>query len=580
MKKLNNCRILMNIKGIEAILIPNSDEYQGEYIPKYAQRLKWLFDFTGSTGLGVITKNKTSLFVDSRYKLQAKIEINNNNITINKLNDNIIAQWIKKNTYYKTVGFDSWIITPKQIHKYIELGIKVKPTNNIIDIIWQKKDKHPKNKIFKLNKKNAEIDSQKKCKNIANNLLINKLNSIIITSPENICWLTNMRSIDIPYSPLILSRAILNNKGILTWFINKKRLLNINFFNHIKYKHPSLFLNKISKIKNYISIDKNKTPAAILHYLYKKQSIIVLKKDPSIIKKAIKNNIEQNNIRTTHRKDAIAKTKFLYWIFKNINKNNIYELSAKTKLILFRNQEKLFHGLSFDTISGYSKNSSIIHYKTTNKTNEKLTKNHLYLIDSGGQYLHGTTDVTRTCCFGNTQEEKKIRFTQVLKGNIAISISRFPQEITGGHLDILARQFLWFSGVNYFHGTGHGVGNFLNVHEGPQSISPHEFYNKFQPGMITSNEPGYYKDNNFGIRIENILLTKKDKQPKDEITMLSFETLTLIPIQLNLIKKNMINDIESNWLNIYHQQIFKTLKFFLNIKEKKWLYEITYSIKN
>jgi Xaa-Pro aminopeptidase len=574
--RLKRCREQMDDKGISAFFIPRSDEYQGEYVAAYGERLNWIFGFSGSAGLGVVTKNEAAIFVDGRYTLQAQAEVDTSAVEIHNLDPAVIASWVSGKVDGGRIGYDPWVMTPSQVQQYISRGLVMEPVENIVDLAWEDQPDHPDYSVFEHDVQYAGESSEVKCAQISSALKNDNIDAAVIALPENVCWLLNVRGQDVPCTPFVLSRAILRNDGTVIWFVKASRVEGIVLPGHVKQKEPDQFLEVLSSFKEQsILVDGTTAPVAVVHHLESIGAQVVLRQDPCMIAKACKNKVEQNGARQAHQRDGVALTRFLYWLHQEVPKGNVDEISAAGKLLSLRQEQDLFQGPSFDTISGYESNGAIVHYRVNAETNRILGQESLYLVDSGGQYLDGTTDVTRTCCFGDPTNEQRDRFTRVLKGHIALGMSRFPMGTTGGHLDVLARQFLWMDGVDYAHGTGHGVGSFLSVHEGPQNISPRGFHTPFQAGMIVSNEPGYYKNGSFGIRIENLVLVKGDTRKGDEKPMMSFETLTLAPIQLNLIKKDLMTQLEIDWLNAYHKRIFETLSPCLNQDEKAWLKDST-----
>ena len=569
--KLTKLRRIMFEKGINAFLIPRTDEYNGEYVSSYGERLRWIFGFSGSAGLGIVTYNNAVIFVDGRYILQAKKDLDLN-IEIRCLKLFQVISWVNSGIVNKKVFYDPWVTGYSQVRQYLSYGINMIPMPNILDLIWEEQPNIPNYPAFSHEYKYSGENSEDKCIRLSYNLKKYNLDSAIISSPENICWLLNVRGADIPFTPIILSRAILNKNGSVIWFVEKKRLLNIILPFHVKQQEPENLFHFLFLLngKNVL-VDPRTTPTALINYLKFASVCCVFKEEPCIFEKSCKNLIEEKGIKSAHVRDGVAISRFLFYLQKEVFKTNVNEILAAEKLFCFRKFQDLFQGSSFSTISGCKSNSAIIHYNVTPETNRSLSDKGLYLIDSGGQYLDGTTDVTRTFCFGDPIDEYKDRFTRVLKGNIALSKFRFPEGTTGGQLDILARQFLWEDGLDYSHGTGHGVGSFLSVHEGPQSISSIGYHTPLYPGMILSNEPGYYKYGCFGIRIENLLIVKKYKSPSKQKSMLCFETLTLVPIQLSLIKKEIMTELECHWLNKYHSRVFRTISPFLNQKERLWL---------
>ena len=541
--------------------------------------IEWLSGFSGSNGLIIITHNSCAIFVDGRYILQFEKEINKYLIEIYPFDFDTIACWVRLSLDKCVLGYDPWSVTLYDLLKYRSFDIALLPSYNLLaDISY--KDRSINNIIFNYLEKYSGENSSSRCYRVSSVLRNRKLDFALIVSPDSICWLLNIRGSNNNFKPVVLSNLILKKDGSVIWFRDINPLNSLYFQSHIKHDNYDKFYNYIFNLKNrFTFIDIMSIPLIVFEYVNFAESYNALGTDICILNKSCKNTIEQDGFRLSHIKDGIAVTKSLYWIHSQIDNanNNINEFLISQKLLSLRKEQSFFQFPSFGTISSYGSNSSVIHYQPHFTSSSNIGKESLYLLDSGGQYLHGTTDVTRTCCFGNPTEKQKKYFTSVLKGNISLSMIRFEEGTCGQQLDILARNYLWISGLNYNHSTGHGVGTFLSVHEGPQGISCKSSH-PILPGMVISNEPGYYKDNFYGIRIENLMLAKEDYMLHDEGRMMSFETLTLIPIQISLIKRDMLNSLEIEWLNNYHHRVFKTLSPFLDPNERCWLKESTKTI--
>ena len=545
--------------GIDGYIIPKNDDFFSEYSQK--DRLKTISNFTGSAGYAVVLKNKNYLFVDGRYSIQAEMEAGKYFKIIQY--EKLFNCKLFKN---QTLGLDPKLFTSGQIRSYFLGTSKIKVIDtNLIDSIYNKYNFKSK-PFFSLKKNIVGKNYSQKIKQIVEFLKKNKLNYIFISAPENVAWLMNIRGYDNPNSPIPNCRLFINDKSeiyLIAEFNKVKKLLNENKIKKkqiIETKNIKNFILKLNKGK--ILID-NKSCSLYFENLFKKKCEILNKQDPIYFFKSIKNKKEIDNMINTHISDGVALTKFLYWI-KNINTKKISEYDAQIKLEKFRKQNKNYLFPSFNTIAGSGKNAAIVHYRARKNTARTLKKNEIFLCDSGGQYKYGTTDVTRTICFNKPNNAIKDIFTKVLKGHIAVVTANLSKYTNGKSIDHLARKYLKRSGLDYQHGTGHGVGFFLNVHEGPQAISK---YNKIKihEGMILSNEPGYYKKNKFGIRIENLLYVKKIKKK------LLFKNLTLAPIEKDLVNFDLLNDNEKNYLNNYHLEVYSKISRYLNKKEKKWL---------
>ena len=569
MNKLKKLRKLFKTHGIDGYIIPKNDEFFGEYVDQRDDRLEYISSFSGSAGYSLTLMNKAYLFVDGRYTLQAKRQSDKNFkiIEIHKSRPSEILAKIKKKLI---IGFDPKLFSEANLLNNFKSKntILIPIEKNLIDKIWEKRPKAKIRKFFLLNSKYTGNNYKQKLNLICKILKKRKINKLLITAPENIAWLLNIRGKDSKYSPVPNCHAILDNKKNITIIVNRKKInkrFKFYFKNFINYVEPSKVIEYFKNLNHneIFLIDKYSCS-----FFYKK---LIANKfryeekiDPIYILKAKKNKVEILNSIKSHILDGAALTKFIYWIKNNINKFAISEISAQQKLEKFRKKNKNYLFPSFNTISGSGPNGAIVHYKANNKTNRLIKKNDIYLCDSGGQYHYGTTDVTRTLSFNKQSQKIKNIYTKVLKGHIGVVTYNLNKNTSGKDLDNIARAPLKKIGLDYAHGTGHGVGYFLNVHEGPHGISK---YNnaKFHEGMIVSNEPGYYLTNKFGIRIENLIYTKKKNNK------LKFENLTLAPIDKSLINFNLLNDKEKSYLDKYHRKVYFKLSPFLNKNEKNWL---------
>ncbi len=560
MEKIRKLKKFFVEDEIDGYFIPKNDEFFGEYIPNYNDRLYFISNFTGSYGFSLILKNKNFLFVDGRYTLQANNQSGKNFriITFPKIMPKDLLKRKKL-----LIGFDPKLITKKTLKIFFGDNIKLKPLNiNLIDRIWSRKIKKNKSKFYNLPNHSVGENYEKKINKIVSFLKKKKADFQFITASENNAWLFNIRGRDTQYTPIPNSYALIDRKKNIQFFCDLRKIsLSIKKkFKKVNFIKIELANNVLSKIKNKKFIIDRNTCSYYFENLILKQNEILNCNDPINFFKAIKSKKEIDNVIRAHISDGAALTKYLFWLRKNFNKKKITEISASQKLLKFRKQNDKFKFLSFPTISGSGPNGAIIHYKATKKTNRKLKKGDVYLVDSGGQYEFGTTDVTRTISLENSNNRIKKIFTRVLKGHIAVANFRLKKNTSGSNIDYEARKYLKQIGLDYAHGTGHGVGYFLNVHEGPHAISKN---NKiiFQPGMILSNEPGYYEKNKFGIRIENLIYVKKDNEKK------YFENLTMAPIDKELIDKNLLNKGEKEWLNNYHRKVFDKLKNLMSKNE-------------
>ena len=555
-KKLRNKFKKHNIDGY---VVPKNDDYFTEY--SKINRLKIISNFSGSAGIAVILKNKSYLFTDGRYTIQSQLE-SGKNFKIYGFKKLLNCNLFKN----LTLGIDPKLFTNTQIKNFFLKNNKIKPINkNLVDEI-----KKQKNNLgipfFSLNKNIVGESVNSKIKKISKYLIKNKSDYIFISAPENVAWILNIRGNDSPNSPIPNSRLIISKtkKIFLISKLNKcKKIIKNKVIKKNQFIDIDEFPKKILKLKGKNFIVDNKSCSIFYENLIKLKFKIVNRQDPTYLLKAIKNNTEINYMVNAHILDGIALTKFIYWI-KKINKKRITEVEAAKKLEKFRKMNKNFLYPSFDTIAGSGKNGAIIHYRATESNCRTINKKDIFLCDSGGQYKYGTTDVTRTICFSNQSQNIKNIFTKVLKGHIAVATTDINKDNIGKKIDNRARKFLKESNLDYAHGTGHGVGFFLNVHEGPQSISKINKV-KIKQGMILSNEPGYYKKNNYGIRIENLVyVNKKNKS-------LFFENLTMAPIEKDLINYDLLTISEKNYLFRYHLDVYSKISKYLKKDEKKWL---------
>ena len=558
-KRINLLRKKFKKYNIDGYIVSKNDDYFTEY--SKINRLEIISNFTGSAGLAIILKNKNYLFTDGRYTIQSQIESGKDFKIVNY--DKIINFDLVKNL---TLGIDPKLFTYEQIKKYFLKNNKIKfITKNLIDEIKNKKIKD-NFKFFSLKKEIVGESSKSKINKIAKYLKKNKSDYLLVSAPENVAWILNIRGGDGPNSPVPNSRLIISKT---------KKIFLISKI----YKTEKLIKDKIIKSKEVIDVNKfhqeivklngknfiidNKSCSIFYEDIIKSKFKIVKREDPTYLLKSVKNKIEINNTINSHIIDGVALTKFIYWI-KNINKKKITEVEAQNKLEKFRKMNENYLYPSFDTIAGSGENGAIVHYRAKKENCRTINKTDIFLCDSGGQYEYGTTDVTRTICFSKPKSKIKDIFTKVLKGHIAVANTDLKKDNTGKKIDARARKFLNKSNLDYAHGTGHGVGFFLNVHEGPQAITKINSI-KIKEGMILSNEPGYYQKGKFGIRIENLVFVKKNKNK------IFFENLTLAPIEKDLINYKLLSSEEKNYLFKYHLNVYSKISKFLNVNERRWL---------
>jgi Xaa-Pro aminopeptidase len=582
--RLAALRARMAEAGMDGFLVPRADAHRGESVPASEARLAWLTGFTGSAGFAVVGAKKAALFVDSRYTLQAPAQTDTGKIAVHEyLLGGIspdVADYVPKGG---TLAYDPWLHTPAEIRDLgARLGQRTKlvASPNLIDAIWTDRPKAPASPIEFLGHNRAGRSAADKIAEIQAALAADGADAAVFTLPESICWLLNMRGRDVPNTPFVLGFAILPKKGMPTLYLDPGRISDeiraaLDGVAHLaSSKTMPAALEKLGKAGKAVLVDPASAPEAIAASLKQAGATLVEKRDPVLLPKSRKNAAELAGMREAHGLDGVALAKFLSWFDAEAPKGGLTEIDIVTALEAFRREDESCVDASFDTISGAGPHGAIVHYRVSEKTNRRLSPGEIMLVDSGAQYLSGTTDITRTLSTGPATAEQRDRYTRVLKGMIAISMARFPRGTTGAQLDILARQFLWQDGVTYNHGTGHGVGAYLGVHEGPVGISS-RYTTPFEVGNVISNEPGYYKTGEYGIRIENLITVIESP---DFPGYLEFETLTLAPIDKRLIAVEMLSPAERDWLNAYHQRVWSEIAPRVTGSVKDWLKDATAGI--
>ena len=559
MEKIKKLRKLFKQFNLDGYIIPKNNNFFGEYVSASEDNLKYISNFTGSAGFAIILKNKNLIFVDGRYTTQATIQCGKD-YKICTIPKEYPFNFLKNKNL--NLGFDPRLHTENSLNRLFKNSfIKLKPIeNNLVDLLWKRKKELNIKPFYLIKDLDAGEKLESKLSKLNKLIELNKVDYLFTTASENIAWLLNIRGHDTDYSPLPNSHAFISKNKKVFLFCNLKKInksLKLKLNKKIKIYDFEMLPNFISNLLNKKILIDVLTCSIFFKTLIRKNNFITEKQDPIYLLKSIKNKTEIKNSIASHIYDGAALTKFIFWLKSSFKKKNITEISAQEKLLEFRKKNKSFYSSSFPTISGTGSNGAIIHYKADKKSNRLLKKGDVYLVDSGGQYLYGTTDVTRTLSLDVNSSKIKEIFTRVLKGHIAVASYELNQESSGDQIDLVARKPLRDINLDYPHGTGHGVGCFLNVHEGPQAISRGNKV-KFKEGMITSNEPGFYKKNHFGIRIENLIYVKKIKNK------LKFVELTLAPIDKSLIEKKLLTLTEKNWLNSYHQRVFENLKKFMN----------------
>jgi Xaa-Pro aminopeptidase len=579
--RLTALRAAMAKAGVDGFLVPRADAHRGESVPASEARLAYITGFTGSAGLALVGPKKAALYVDSRYTLQAPAQTDTRKVTVVQtdrggLNDTartIVPKGGK-------LGYDPWLHTPGEVREITAMlsgHATLVPGPNLVDTIWTDRPGAPVSQIEFLGHNRAGRTAPDKIAEIQAALATEGADATVLTLPESICWLLNMRGRDVPNTPFVLGFAIVPKKGLPTLYLDpakitdELRLALDGVATIASRKTLTAAMTRLGKGAKAVLIDPTTAPEAIAITLKDAGAKLIEKRDPVLLPKSKKNEAELAGMREAHRLDGVAFAKFLAWFDDAAPRADLTEIGIVTALEAFRREDETCVDASFDTISGAGPNGAIVHYRVTTKTDRSLAPGEIMLVDSGAQYLSGTTDITRTLSSAKPSDEQRDRFTRVLKGMIAISMVRFPKGTNGAQIDILARQFLWADGVTYNHGTGHGVGAYLGVHEGPVGISS-RYTVPFEAGNVISNEPGYYKTGEYGIRIENLIVVNESKAFAG---YLEFETLTLAPIDLRLIRKSLLTDQEREWLDAYHRRVWKEIGPLVKGKVKDWLKEAT-----
>jgi len=585
-EKLARLRAELKRRSVTGYLVPRADEYQGEYVPASAQRLAWLTGFTGSAGLAVILAENAAVFVDGRYTLQVEAEVDGTLYERRHISESPASRWIAENLKpAEAIGYDPKLHTLGEVERYRAAAEKaggklLALEGNVVDVIWTDRPPPPLTPVVPQELRFAGESADLKRARIAA-ALADGADAVILTAVDSIAWLLNIRGSDVPHTPLPLSFAVLHRDASVDLFIERAKIGAATFAYlgaGVRIAAPAnfgSFLEGLAAAGKHIQVD----PANAAAWVFDRLGAAALRAtDPCQLPKACKNAAELDGTRAAHRRDGAALTRFLAWLAREAPKGGLREIEVSDRLEAFRRGGENFRDLSFPTISGAGSNGAIVHYHASPATERVLEPGSLYLVDSGAQYLDGTTDVTRTVAIGTPTAEMKDRFTRVLKGHIALATCRFPKGTTGSQLDALARYSLWQAGLDYDHGTGHGVGAYLSVHEGPQRISKVASTVALQPGMIVSNEPGFYKAGAFGIRIENLVAVKEAEIEGADRKYLEFETLTLAPIDLNCVEVDLLTDAEKAWLNAYHARVREVVGPQVDDATRQWLNEATRAI--
>ena len=590
-KHLPLLRAELKKRGLDGFIIPHDDEYQNEYIPAFAERLMWASGFSGSAGAAVVLADRAAIFVDGRYTLQVRKQSDDAFFEYQDIVETSVDSWLVKNAPAGArIGYDPMLHTSAGLDR-LEAAAKkagfvlVPVSENPIDAAWTDQPARPTASIKPHGVEFSGKSSDEKRAAIAQAVKDAGADAVLITAPPSLAWLFNVRGGDVSRTPIPLGRALVAADGTATLFVAPEKVGNelpgyLGGSVDIRSEDDVIgALEKLGASGKAVAVDPALAPAKYVQTLRETGARVVDMTDPCALPRACKNDIEIAGARSAHVRDGAAISQFLYWVATSAQGGDIDEITASKKLEDYRAASGKLADLSFDSISAAGPNGAICHYKVSTESNLKLLPGSLYLIDSGGQYPDGTTDITRTVPIGKASEEMRDRFTRVLKGHIALATMRFPAGTTGHQLDAVARKPLWDVGLDYDHGTGHGVGSFLGVHEGPQRIAKAANTQALKPGMILSNEPGYYKANEYGIRIENlIVVTRGEPVAGGEREMMSFETITLAPICLDLVVPALLSEAERDWLNKYHARVRQTLTPHLPADVAEWLKEATRAI--
>ena len=592
--RLAALREQLKAEKLDGFVVPLTDEHMSEYVGSYAQRLAWLTGFQGSAGSAVVLPEEAAIFVDGRYTLQVRSQVDGQSWSYQSVPETSTTQWLEEHSPEGArIGYDPWLHTRDWVKKAKEAlatrGAElVAVERNPIDEIWTDRPEASKAHLIVQSDRFAGKSAAEKRTEIGDLLAKHHADAAVLSALDSIAWAFNIRGADVTHTPVALAYALVHQDGTADLFVASEKIgpeVRQHLGNGVRLHERAEFENALAEYKGKtVVVDPERAVAAIFEALEKAGARILPLRDPTILPKALKNAAEISGQKAAQERDGAAIARFLRWIDDEAPKGEVDELIASDHLEALRRESPELRDLSFDSISGAGPNGAIVHYKSSEKTNRKLETGTLYLIDSGGQYVDGTTDITRTVPIGDPTEEMRDRFTRVLKGHIAIATAVFPKGTRGSQLDSFARRPLWEAGLDYAHGTGHGVGSFLAVHEGPQRISPVGSGQSggdepLQAGMIISNEPGYYKTGEYGIRIENLVLVVPREIEGAEKEMLGFETLTFAPIDRRLIDAQMLEPEELIWLNCYHAHVLAKIGPRLQGDDLAWLQAACASIE-
>ncbi len=586
--RLSALREQLKSDRLDGFVVPICDEHMSEYVGSYAQRLEWLTGFGGSAGSAVVLSSEAAIFVDGRYTLQVREQVDGAHWQYQSVPQTSISAWLRDHAGAGArIGYDAWLHTKGWADAAAgalkEVGAElVAVDRNPLDAVWADQPVASDARLIVLDDQYTGRSSAEKRADIADWLTLKKLDAAVLSALDSVAWTFNVRGSDVSHTPVALSFAVIHKDGTADLYVDENKvddMVRAHLGNAVRLHSRSAFAQALEGMKGKrVAVDPERSVDAIFNRLTFGGAEVIALRDPSVLPRATKNVVEQAGHRAAQRRDGAALTRFLHWVDQAVPKGDQTELSAAAKLQSFREATGKLRDLSFDTISAAGPNGAHCHYKVDEKSNRRIDPNSIYLVDSGGQYLDGTTDVTRTIWIGPGEPtaEMKDRFTRVLKGHIAIAQAVFPEGTAGSQLDAFARQYLWAAGVDYAHGTGHGVGAFLSVHEGPQRIAKGAggqagTDEPLQAGMFLSNEPGYYKAGEYGIRIENLILVEKRDIAGAEGAYYGFETLTFAPIDKRLVDASLLSAEEIAWWNDYHAKVLDRVGPQVDGDVKSWL---------
>ena len=565
--RLARLRALMATEGLAGFMVPRADVHQGEYVAARDERLQWLTGFTGSAGFCIVLADLAGVFIDGRYRTQVKAQVDLAHFTPVPWPEIKPGDWLKANLSQGLIGFDPWLHSAEEIGRIeealVKSGIALKPVANLVDRIWPDQPAPPVGRAFVHPEDIAGESSASKRARLAETLRAAGQTAAVITLPDSLCWLLNLRGSDVPRNPILHGFAILHSDARVTLFADAAKFTEDTrsaLGPHVSLRPPAALVPALLTLQGVVRVDRGTAPLAISQELESEGVSVAWGDDPCRLPKARKNPAEIAGMREAHLRDGAAMVEFLCWLDAETPKGQLTEIAVVQALEGFRRATNVLHDISFDTICGSGPHGAIMHYRVTDQTNRAIGANELLLVDSGAQYLDGTTDITRTVAVGDPGDFARTCYTRVLMGTIAISRARWPRGHSGRDIDPLARAALWSAGQDFDHGTGHGVGAFLSVHEGPQRLSRINEV-PFEEGMILSNEPGYYREGEFGIRLENLVVVEKSSQLPggDGRDQLGFETLTFVPFDRRLVLAPDLSRADREWLNAYHAETLEKL---------------------